>query len=49
MEPLRRIKLKPESIRKNMNVKIQVKDNKSVEGFFKKFMHKNTEIPDVKK
>ncbi len=49
MEALRRIKLKPESVRKNMNVKLLLKDNKQVEGFFKKFMHKLADINESKK
>ena len=42
METKSKIKLKPESIKKNMYIKITLKNNKLVEGFFKKFMIKNT-------
>jgi hypothetical protein len=49
MEYQRKIKLRPESIKKNMNLKIVQKDNKYIEGFFKKFMFKNIEISEVKK
>ena len=42
MESKSKIKLKPESIKKNMFIRIILKDNKVVEGFFKKFMFKNT-------
>ena len=48
MEPQRKIKLKPESIRKNMNVKILLKDNKYIDGFFKKFMYKTTDVKESK-
>jgi hypothetical protein len=49
MESRSKIKLKPESIKKNMYIKIQVKEGKVIEGYFKKFMIKNTQITDIKK
>ena len=41
METKSKIKLKPESIKKNMFIRIHLKDNKQVEGYFKKFMFRN--------
>ena len=49
MESKSKIKLKPESIKKNMFVKIRLKDDKYIDGYFKKFMFKNLAISDVKK
>jgi hypothetical protein len=31
-----------------MNVKILLKDNKYIDGFFKKFMYKNTDVKESK-
>ena len=44
-----KIKLKPESIKKNMHLTITKKDTKVVEAYFKRFMFKNTQITDIKK
>jgi len=49
MESKSKIKLKPESIKKNMFIKITHKDNKVTEGYFKKFMYKNILITEPKK
>ena len=44
-----KVKLKPESIKKNMHLTITKKDNKVVEAYFKRFMFRNLQITDLKK
>ena len=45
-----RIKVKPESLVKNMYIRVVLKDSKEpIEAYFKKFMIKDKTIKDVKK
>lgn len=44
-----KVKLRPESIKKNMLLTITQKNGKVIEAYFKRFMYRNLNIPEVNK